>query len=70
MSDPKLHKGAAKTARIPIKIVPQERLRLPSWIRVKSPSPEVMEMKGLLRRQGLHTVCEEAACPNLPECFG
>jgi lipoic acid synthetase len=70
VADPKLHKGAAKTARIPIKIVPQERLRLPPWIRVKSPSPEVMEMKGLLRRQGLHTVCEEAACPNLPECFG
>ncbi|HYP68187.1 MAG TPA: lipoyl synthase [Thiobacillaceae bacterium] len=70
MADPKLHKGAAKTARIPIKIVPQERLRLPPWIRVKSPSPEVMEMKGLLRRQGLHTVCEEAACPNLSECFG
>jgi lipoyl synthase len=70
VADPKLHKGAAKTARIPIKIVPQERLRLPSWIRVKSPSPEVMQMKGLLRRQGLHTVCEEAACPNLPECFG
>lgn len=70
MADPKVHKGAAKTARIPIKIVPQERLRLPPWIRVKSPSPEVMEMKGLLRRQGLHTVCEEAACPNLPECFG
>ncbi len=70
MADPKLHKGAAKTARIPIKIIPQERLRLPPWIRVKSPSPEVMEMKGLLRRQGLHTVCEEAACPNLPECFG
>jgi lipoic acid synthetase len=70
VADPKLHKGAAKTARIPIKIIPQERLRLPPWIRVKSPSPEVMEMKGLLRRQGLHTVCEEAACPNLPECFG
>jgi len=70
VADPKLHKGAAKTARIPIKIIPQERLRLPPWIRVKSPNPEVMEMKGLLRRQGLHTVCEEAACPNLPECFG
>lgn len=70
MADPKLHKGAAKTARIPIKIVPQERLRLPPWIRVKSPSPEVMQMKGLLRQQGLHTVCEEAGCPNLPECFG
>ena len=70
MADPKLHKGAAKTARIPIKIIPQERMRLPSWIRVKSPSPEVMQMKGLLRQQGLHTVCEEAGCPNLPECFG
>lgn len=70
MADPKLHKGAAKTARIPIKIAPHERLRLPPWIRVKSPSPEVMEMKSLLRRQALHTVCEEAACPNLPECFG
>lgn len=70
MADSKLHKGAAKTARIPIKIIPQERLRLPSWIRVKSPSPEVMQMKGLLRQQGLHTVCEEASCPNLPECFG
>jgi lipoic acid synthetase len=70
VADPKLHKGAAKTARIPIKIVPQERLRLPPWIRVKSPSPEVMQMKGLLRQQGLHTVCEEAGCPNLPECFG
>jgi lipoic acid synthetase len=70
VADPKLHKGAAKTASIPIKIVPQERLRLPPWIRVKSPSPEVMEMKALLRRQGLHTVCEEAGCPNLPECFG
>jgi lipoic acid synthetase len=70
VADPKLHKGAAKTARIPIKIVAQERLRLPPWIRVKSPSPEVMQMKGLLRQQGLHTVCEEAACPNLPECFG
>lgn len=70
MADPKLHKGAVKTTRIPIKIVPQERLRLPPWIRVKSPSPQVMEMKALLRRQDLHTVCEEAACPNLPECFG
>ena len=69
MADPILHKGAAKTARIPIKIVPQERLRLPPWIRVKSPSPEVVKMKALLRAQRLHTVCEEAACPNLPECF-
>ena len=70
MADPLLHKGAAKTARIPVKIVPKERLRLPPWIRVKSPSPEVVKMKALLRAQKLHTVCEEAACPNLPECFG
>jgi lipoic acid synthetase len=70
VADPKLHKGAAKTARIPIKIVPQERQRIPSWIRIKSPGPDVILMKGLLRKQGLHTVCEEASCPNLPECFG
>jgi lipoyl synthase len=70
VADPKLHKGAAKTARIPIKIVPQERMRLPPWIRVKSPSLEVVKMKTLLREQSLHTVCEEASCPNLPECFG
>ena len=69
MADPVLHKGAAKTARIPIKIVPQERLRLPPWIRAKSPSAEVVKMKTLLRAQKLHTVCEEAACPNLAECF-
>ena len=44
--------------------------RKPAWIRVKAPTgPEVQRVKALLRRQGLHTVCEEAACPNLGECF-
>jgi len=64
-------KGAAKTARIPIKIVPSETLRKPSWIRVRAPEHpgEVKRLKGLLREHKLHTVCEEASCPNLGECF-
>lgn len=65
-------KGAAKMARIPIKIAPTtELLRKPVWIRAKSPNtPEVMRLKGVLREHNLHTVCEEASCPNLGECFG
>jgi lipoic acid synthetase len=64
-------KGAAKTARIPIKIVPSAPLRKPAWIRVRAPAHpgEVTRLKGLLREQKLHTVCEEASCPNLGECF-
>jgi len=64
-------KGAAKTARIPIKIAPQAELpRKPAWIRAKSPTdPEVGRLKNLLRAHALHTVCEEASCPNLGECF-
>ncbi len=64
-------KGAAKTARIPIKIAPQtEILRKPAWIRAKSPThPEVGRLKSLLRAHELNTVCEEASCPNLGECF-
>ncbi|MDJ0862660.1 MAG: lipoyl synthase [Gammaproteobacteria bacterium] len=65
-------RGAAKTARIPVKVVPSEGPlpRKPHWIRVKAPTaPEVLRLKGLLRRQRLHTVCEEASCPNLGECF-
>jgi lipoic acid synthetase len=70
MADSELHKGAAKTARIPIKIVPKPRLRLPAWIKAQAPSaPEVQELKAILRRAKLHTVCEEASCPNLGECF-
>src|SRR3990172_8729603 len=65
-------KGAAKTARNPIKIAPQgEPLRKPSWIRVKSGSGRAFhEVKRILRDQKLHTVCEEASCPNIGECFG
>ena len=64
-------KGAAKTARIPIKIVPAERLRKPDWIRVRlGESKRFHEIKRILRDQKLHTVCEEASCPNIGECFG
>jgi lipoic acid synthetase len=70
MADPELHKGAAKTARIPIKIVAKPRLKLPAWIKAQAPSaPEVGQLKAILRDAKLHTVCEEAACPNLGECF-
>lgn len=70
MADIELHKGKAKTARIPIKIVPQPALAKPAWIRAKSPnSPEVAALKEVLRAHKLHTVCEEASCPNLGECF-
>lgn len=66
------HKGETKLARIPVKIEqPAERLRKPAWIRAKSPfHPNVKKLKTILREQKLHTVCEEAACPNLGECFG
>ncbi|MCB1736882.1 MAG: lipoyl synthase, partial [Gammaproteobacteria bacterium] len=65
-------RGAEKTARIPIKIEPTVRpQRKPAWIRAKSPgTPEVTRLKGVLREHRLHTVCEEASCPNLGECFG
>ena len=64
-------KGEAKTARIPIKIVPVDRLKKPDWIRVRlSESPRFREVKRILREQKLHTVCEEASCPNIGECFG
>ena len=66
------HRGAEKVARIPIKVIPTENLPpKPPWIRVKVPSSgEASRIKSMLRRQKLHTVCEEASCPNLPECFG
>lgn len=65
-------KSQAKTARIPIKIVPAETLKKPDWIRVKagSPSTRFYEIKNILREHKLHTVCEEASCPNIGECFG
>ena len=62
--------GAAKTARIPIKIVPQPAMRKPEWIRMKVPdSARFQEIKQILRENKLHTVCEEASCPNIGECF-
>jgi lipoic acid synthetase len=64
--------GKEKTARNPIKIVPlQERLRKPEWIRVKSGTGQgYHDVKRMLREHNLHTVCEEASCPNIGECFG
>ena len=65
-------KGAKKTARIPIKIVPKDKLARPDWIRVRAPGAgsRFHEVKRILREQKLHTVCEEASCPNIGECFG
>lgn len=66
-------KSADKTARIPIKIVPlAETLKKPDWIRVKaaSSSSRFNEIKQILRENQLVTVCEEASCPNIGECFG
>ena len=63
-------KGAAKTARIPIKIIPSEPQRKPDWIRVRAASsPRFQEIKRILREKNLHSVCEEASCPNIGECF-
>jgi lipoic acid synthetase len=62
--------AAAKTARIPVRIVPAERLPKPGWIRVRAPSsPRFEQVKRILREHKLHTVCEEASCPNIGECF-
>jgi len=65
-------KAQAKTARIPIKVVPAEVLKKPDWIRVRagSPTTRFYEIKQILREHKLHTVCEEASCPNIGECFG
>ena len=65
-------KAAAKTSRIPIKVEPAQALKKPDWIRVKagSPSTRFYEIKQILREHRLHTVCEEASCPNIGECFG
>lgn len=67
----KYQRGAAKTARIPIKVEPTRRApRKPHWIRARSPAgPAVQRLKKVLREHRLHTVCEEASCPNLGECF-
>jgi lipoic acid synthetase len=64
-------KGLAKT-RIPIAVAPAGRLAKPEWIRVRAPSEgsRFTEIKEILREKRLHTVCEEASCPNIGECFG
>jgi lipoic acid synthetase len=65
-------RGELKTSKIPIKVMPQEgpMTRKPAWIKAKAPvQPRVIELKRLLREKQLHTVCEEASCPNLGECF-
>ncbi|WP_371919581.1 lipoyl synthase [Pseudomonas sp. BBP2017] len=64
-------RGAEKVARIPVKILPTEEVpRKPEWIRVEiATSPQVARVKALLRKHKLHSVCEEASCPNLGECF-
>lgn len=69
----KKQKSAEKTARIPIKVVPIEHtLKKPEWIRVKAASgnSRFYEIKDILRSNQLVTVCEEASCPNIGECFG
>ena len=66
-------KGLLKTSRIPIKVISAtEILRKPEWIRVKAPAAtsRFAEIKSILREHKLHTVCEEASCPNIGECFG
>lgn len=71
-STPESHqRNSEKLAKIPIKVEPVENtLRKPEWIRIKvSASDEVTRIKQLLRENNLHSVCEEAACPNLGECF-
>ena len=71
-STPKTHqRNAEKLARIPIKVETSDTvLRKPDWIRVKiSANEDITRIKKTLRENNLHTVCEEAACPNLGECF-
>jgi lipoic acid synthetase len=65
-------KAAAKLSRIPIKVTAGEVLKKPDWIRVKagSPTTRFYEIKDILRKNKLVTVCEEASCPNIGECFG
>ena len=64
-------RSADKVERIPVKVIPTtDLLRKPEWMRVRlSTSPKVQTIKGILRKHKMATVCEEAACPNLHECF-
>ena len=63
--------GSAKTARNPVKVIPITPLKKPDWIRVKAANSQAFyDVKRRLREHNLHTVCEEASCPNIGECFG
>lgn len=68
----KKQKSFEKTSRIPIKIIPVEKLKKPEWIRVKAAAPnsKYNDIKRILRENKMVTVCEEASCPNIGECFG
>jgi lipoic acid synthetase len=71
-SRPETHqRGQDKVSRIPVKVQPTTEVkRKPSWIRAKVPSgPGVTRIKQILRQRQLSSVCEEAQCPNLGECF-
>lgn len=71
-STPESHqRNSEKLAKIPIKVEVRETvLRKPEWIRIKlSASEEITRIKQIMRERNLHSVCEEAACPNLSECF-
>lgn len=61
-----------KVSKIPVKVVPLERIRKPDWIRVKlgSASSEYERIRRTITEKKLHTVCQEASCPNMGECFG
>ena len=64
-------RNADKVERIPVKVIASDSFeRKPDWIRVRLPaSPDVERIKKILRKNGLSSVCEEASCPNLGECF-
>jgi len=68
-----LHKkqtGYDKTSRIPIKIVPKPKIEKPSWIKMQLPvAEEYKKLKQLIQKNNLNSVCEEASCPNIGECF-
>ena len=71
MNEATIQRGTAKTARIPIHVEATPPLAKPAWIRVRlSQGENFREVKRVLRDASLHTVCEEAACPNIGECFG
>ena len=68
----KKQKAFDKVSRIPVKVEHSETLKKPEWIRVKAASSSTRfgEIKKILREHELFTVCEEASCPNIGECFG